>query len=544
MPNPPTPQNDLPSPPPSATPSTTPRAPRLWRTDAPLAILVAVAAILLPLAITLAAAWTNRAVLPGTHPSDWLPGLAILAILGVLVLGVTARYTRDRLRAALAVLSALRAHAAGDHAPRSLALPTPATGSPDPIADAWNQILARRESARAADLNARLDAHLAPTSAPAAVDADLTLACDVFWQGLVLVDHQLRVKYLNGAAAAFLAVLRDSASGQTAEQINLDPRVLDAIRATVSGSARGRSVIEIGTTTSASSAPSTPASTPQLAAPDRRGQRSAPGVLRFSVRPVRREDKASALVLIEDVTQQRVADHARNAFVAQATHELRTPLTNIRLYLEQLIDDGEHLEPLARANALNVVSQESRRLERIVGDMLSVSEIEAGTLRLQQGEVRLASLLDDLKADFQAQAHAKNITLSWDISPRLPVLKGDRDKLTLAVHNLLGNAIKYTPQGGKVAVRVDTANGSALLEFSDTGIGIDPAEHHLIFDRFYRAKDQRLADITGSGLGLALAREVVRMHGGDITVHSALNQGSTFSISLPLPAIERTAAAA
>lgn len=505
-----------------------------WRADGPLAVLVGVSVGAAAACVGLAAAWTNRVVESGAQPGDWLPGLAVLAVVAVLVIGVAGRFARDRLRAGLAVGSALGAVARGVTAPGALRLPE-ALG---PEARAWNGLIERRAAEETADADRRLEAHLAAPGADAGRETDLTLALDAFWQGLVLVDDELRIKYLNGAAAAFLGAARERIIGQPADQLRLDARVIEAVRATATGKTRGRSVVEVGSVAAAEA--------PRLAdgeSADRRGQRSPAGVLRFSVRPVRREDRAAAMVLIEDITQQRVADESRNQFVAQATHELRTPLTNIRLYVEQLIDDGESLEPIARANALNVISQESRRLERIVGDMLSVSEIEAGSLRLHDGEIRLAALLEDLKADYHAQAESKQITLAWDISPKLPVLRGDRDKLTLAVHNLLGNAVKYTPAGGKVSVRAGIEDGRAVLEFSDTGIGIDPREHELIFDRFYRAKDARLADITGSGLGLALAREVVRLHGGEITVRSALNQGSTFTVSLPLPAVERKAAA-
>lgn len=255
--------------------------------------------------------------------------------------------------------------------------------------------------------------------------------------------------------------------------------------------------------------------------------------MRFTVRAVRREDAHAAIVVIEDVTQQRVADEARNAFVAQATHELRSPLTSIRMYVEQLIDD-EVTEPAERARALNVISQESRRLERIVGDMLCVSEIEAGSMRLSKGEVRIREMLMTLKEDYAAQALAKQQTLKFDLSPKLPVLQGDADKLGLAVQNLLGNAIKYTPAGGNVTLRADVTGTQLVLEFADNGIGIKEEEQGLIFDKFYRAKDKRLAGIAGSGLGLALAREVVRMHGGEIAVQSQIDKGSTFRLTLPL----------
>jgi two-component system phosphate regulon sensor histidine kinase PhoR len=180
-----------------------------------------------------------------------------------------------------------------------------------------------------------------------------------------------------------------------------------------------------------------------------------------------------------------------------------------------------------------VINSESRRLERIVGDMLSVSEIEAGSFKLRSGDVRLDTVFEELRADFAPQAKEKGVSLRFDLPPKLPAIKGDRDKIVLAIHNLIGNAIKYTPRSGKVVVRVVVDAGQMLVEVTDTGIGIAAEETDLIFEKFYRAKDKRVSDITGTGLGLALAREVVRLHGGDISVRSELNKGSTFTMMVP-----------
>src|SRR5205814_3697972 len=126
-------------------------------------------------------------------------------------------------------------------------------------------------------------------------------------------------------------------------------------------------------------------------------------VLRIGIRPLRREDSAAVLLTIDDVTQQRVADESRNSFVAQATHELRTPLTNIRLYVETMVEDGE-ADAAVRSKCINVIGQEARRLERIVADMLSVSEIEAGSLKLNAGEIRLDALFEEVRGECAAPA--------------------------------------------------------------------------------------------------------------------------------------------
>jgi len=345
---------------------------------------------------------------------------------------------------------------------------------------------------------------------------DLSEVCDAMWQGLLVVDDNLRVRYANGAAAVFLRQDRETLAGTEVEAAIDAEDVLEAVRQVASGTAQQRATIEV-----------------------ERKDTDEKCILRYTVRPVRRDDKASALVMIEDVTQQRVADEARNGFVAQATHELRTPLTNIKLYVEEAVDAPEH-DVATRNRCLNVINQESRRLERIVGDMLSVSQIEAGSMQINQGDVRVDTLFHELEEDFRASAAEKDITLRFDLSPKLPVASGDRDKLTLAVHNLVGNAIKYTPAGGEVTVRVVQQDGELVVSVSDNGIGIGHDEQERIFEKFYRARDRRLAHITGSGLGLALAREVVRLHGGDITVDSEPERGSTFTMTVPLP--ERAAA--
>lgn len=443
---------------------------------------------------------------------------------------------RRRLAGVVAVRRALAAVIAGEADPDVLRV----ADRFGPEAGAWNTIMSERAGVRDAAALERITDRL--TAGPGgAADADLAGACDALWQGVVLVDSQLHVKYLNGAAGVFLAdsgLKREDLVGKLFEELISDAKVVQAVRGTIEGRQRSRTVVEVSRTRE----PAGEAAPGEQ--PERRGAAGwSGGVLRFTVRAVRREDAHAAIVVIEDVTQQRVADEARNSFVAQATHELRSPLTSIRLYVEKLIDE-DNLEAAERAQALNVISQEARRLERIVGDMLSVSEIEAGSMRLALGEVRVREMLTQLKEDYAAQALAKQQTLKFDLSPKLPVLKGDRDKLSLVVHNLLGNAIKYTPAGGNVTLRADVTASSLVLEFVDNGIGIKDEEQALIFDKFYRAKDKRLAGITGSGLGLTLAREVVRMHGGDIAVQSQVDKGSTFRVTLPLGAASGAASGA
>jgi signal transduction histidine kinase len=136
----------------------------------------------------------------------------------------------------------------------------------------------------------------------------------------------------------------------------------------------------------------------------------------------------------------------------------------------------------------------------------------------------------------EALAADKRQSLTFELPPKLPVIQGDRDKLLLTLHNLIGNAIKYTPEGGRVVVSVKADARQVAVEVADTGIGIRPEEQAMIFDRFYRSSDPRVAKITGSGLGLALAKEVAVLHRGDVTVQSEPDKGSVFTLVVPLAA--------
>jgi PAS domain S-box-containing protein len=341
----------------------------------------------------------------------------------------------------------------------------------------------------------------------------LEAACDAMSQGLVLVDDQMKVRFSNGAACAFLHQDRNALTGKPAVDLISDEKFQESIRAIADGKLRRPVTVEMETSGEAGL-----------------------GVLRFCIRPVRRGDADSAMIIVEDVTQQRAAERARNAFINQVTHELRTPLTNIRLYTETAIDDGD-ADPAVRAKCLNVINLECRRLERIVGEMLSVAEIEAGSCTIRREDVYFEALVEELKADYQAQAEEKRINLQFVLAPKLPKIQADRDKLAIALHNLIANALKYTPEGGSVTVTADVKDGQLIVDVTDTGIGIKPEEQDRIFDRFYRSADPRVGKIVGTGLGLTLAREVVRLHGGDVTLQSVLDKGSTFSAVIPMSAL-------
>jgi two-component system sensor histidine kinase VicK len=422
---------------------------------------------------------------------------------------MTYRGMRSRMRAAGSIREALLALAAGETSTPLLTV----NETLGPEAKVWNQLMAERERVRRQGVAERARETLGSRGQG---KGDLSAACDAMSQGLVLVDDKNRVTYANGAAAVFLRARREDLVGSDVSKFLQVEPVLASVKDIVAGAGRRRTVHDI-----------------ERGADHGGGGGEGAGVLRFNVRPVRREDAAAAMLTIEDITQQKVAEEARHAFVAQATHELRTPLTNIRLYVETAIEDGEK-DPKTRSKCLNVINGETRRLERIVGEMLSVAEIEAGQFKMQHDDVTIQTVFEALETDYAAQAEEKEIDLTFNLPPKLPQVKGDRDKILMALHNLVGNALKYTPTGGRVTVNVNASGKNLVVEVQDSGIGISPEDAERIFERFYRAKDPRVNKITGTGLGLTIAREVVRLHGGDITVDSQINQGSTFTMTLPV----------
>lgn len=433
-------------------------------------------------------------------------GLGMIGGASLLAMLIAYRLFNARLRAMAAIRAALLNLERGESDSGALGV-APQLGG---VAKAWNRMVDEQQVLRQRSL---VDEVRQRINGSGAGGGDLAAGCDALAQGMLLVDEQMQVKYANRSAALFLQTDHEQMVGRSVTDQITDTALLEHVQAAALGDAHRRASVEIE----------------QPGAEDGVTQ----GVLRFTCYPLRQGDATVALVVIEDITQARVAEQSRHAFVAQATHELRTPLTNMRLYLETAIDEGD-ADPALRENCLNVINEEAGRLERIVSDMLSVAEIESGSMKLNRNDVRIDEVMRGIEADYQAQAKAKGIGFALHLPPKTPVIQADREKLAAAAHNIVGNAIKYTPEGGKVNVTLDVSPREMSIEVVDTGLGIAPEDAVRVFEKFYRANDRRIKGITGSGLGLALARDMVRLHGGDITVQSQLDQGSTFTLTLPL----------
>ncbi len=255
--------------------------------------------------------------------------------------------------------------------------------------------------------------------------------------------------------------------------------------------------------------------------------------LRVRVLPLRGTDAGSScVVMVSDVSQQVRADKAREEFVSQVTHELRTPLTNIRAYTETLAS-GMFDDPKIVTECYNVITKETRRLARLIDDMLNVSQMEVGAIQLSVDEVDLRALLTDAVRDVRGLAEEKQIDLRLTLPSKLEPIRADKDKLNVVLNNLLGNALKYTPSGGNVVIGAQITGDKAMVTVKDNGIGISSKDQQRVFEKFARGDDPLVREQTGTGVGLYTAREIVRRHGGDIEVISAKGEGSTFVVRLP-----------
>ncbi|MHC4799250.1 MAG: ATP-binding protein [Planctomycetota bacterium] len=239
------------------------------------------------------------------------------------------------------------------------------------------------------------------------------------------------------------------------------------------------------------------------------------------------------IIFIQDVSQTKEAERSRDRFLYHVTHELRTPLTNIRAYAETLSQGVIEDEQTIR-ECYNVIMSETQRLNRLVEDILNVSQLEVGSARLNIGEVLVDELLRKIVQDSQGNADAKNIELLLELPIKLPRVRGDKDRLAVVMTNLIGNAIKYTPENGQVDIRCSEEKGRVRVSVSDSGIGIAEEDQEKIFEKFYRVESEQVSKIPGTGLGLAIVKETVRLHGGSITVESTPGKGTTFSVVLPV----------
>jgi signal transduction histidine kinase len=248
-----------------------------------------------------------------------------------------------------------------------------------------------------------------------------------------------------------------------------------------------------------------------------------------------RGNVSGIIIILRDMTatkeleRMRKLDQMKSQFVANVSHELRTPLTSIRAYTEALKDmAGDEMQ----RSFLEVIESESDRLLYLIEDLLNLSRIESGRLQLNLEMTAPSLIVEEIMG--LSKLHSDKHRLMMEIEPDLPEMLMDKEKMKEVVINLVSNAIKYSPDGGEVRIKLYLDEGNLRLDVIDQGIGIPKEMRKKIFEQFFRVDSSMTAEIGGTGLGLAIVKSIVEAHGGVIKVESEVGKGSTFSVLLPV----------
>jgi PAS domain S-box-containing protein len=347
--------------------------------------------------------------------------------------------------------------------------------------------------------------------------------------GIAVVDRSLRLLRFNGAMQALC--------GQTAGRVlgGLAPVVLPFVAADgtpLEGEAYPLAAVL------ADGAPRPPTEL-RLRLPD--------GTLRWvsatfsPVRDPETHQPALALAILRDISRQKEVEQLQRDFVSIVSHELRAPLTAIKGFAKTLLMKDEELDAPTRREFLATVNEQAERLARLVDDLLQVSRIDAGRVRLDREDLSLAGVVEELMGQFHSRWGARRFVV--DLPPDLPPVRADRAKLEEILINLIDNAIKYSPEGAPVRVAARPAGDEIEVAVEDRGIGIAPEDVAHLFEKFQRIVTPATRDIGGTGLGLYIVKGLVEAHGGRVWVESVPGAGSTFCFTLPRARVVATTAA-
>ena len=441
---------------------------------------------------------------------DWLPGIAALCFSAGLVL-FSALLTRQKLRSVAKIEGQLHRLAMSPLiSPEDVG---PVEGA-TPFEAGWNRLVdSIRSVDRANNLNDRLETAMLEYRHQRGEQI-----LNVLTDGIAVTDDDHGITFANNALSA---ILHSDGAGEPLLNRSIEEALSRKTGKDLAGDLldskyRGRRVVA------------------EIACP---GDDSA-CVLRVCRSPLGEQHgsaRGGFVWSIRDITQQKIADQMRDQFVNAATHELRTPMANIKAYAETLalgeVDDIEQQKAFC-----NVINDEVTRLARFIDDLLHLSRMEVGATTLQLQVTEMKRFFEEIVEKVRPQMAQKDIQFTVELPAKLPELTVDKDKLAVAMINLLGNGAKYTPNGGCVRLHVAMAEGSLQIDVEDTGIGIEEEELPKVLEKFYRSADPRVHGETGSGLGLSLTNEIIRLHGGRLGITSEFNKGSKFTFTLPVVA--------
>ena len=320
---------------------------------------------------------------------------------------------------------------------------------------------------------------------------------------VIVTDRRERILLINPAAENIFSLNGRTVMGQPLSNVIHKPELLEAIRGNIQLNAPTQVTLTDGRTMFASASPI----------------HSADGSLLGQV------------AVLRDVTYFKQLDELKSEFVATVSHDLRVPLTFMRGYTTMLPMVGQLNPKQTEFNQKIMIGIE--QMSELVEDLLDLNRIEAG-VGLAREECHIEEMISTVVSNLRNNATNKDIALTTQVASNLPVLSGDKTLLRQAISNLVDNAIKYTPNNGKIKVSAELREQSVVVAVQDTGVGIAPSDQARLFEKFFRVRQRETASVKGSGLGLAIVKSIIERHGGKIWVESRLGQGSTFYFALPV----------
>jgi len=349
----------------------------------------------------------------------------------------------------------------------------------------------------------------------AANKAKLDILVSTIVDGAILVDTDLMILLVNPAAERLFAWESMDVSGQSLLDFLPDRVRLEMTRPLmlmVKGESQGQE-FQV-----------------RLTEPNSRVIR----ILASTIFDQKKLNPKGIVMTVQDITREVELNEAKNQFISNVSHELRTPLFSIKSFIETLYEYDDQISPEERKKYLEIANDETDRLTRLVNDVLDLSRLESGR-QYRFDSLDIAAVVEQTQRTYHLAARDKQISLTHDIQPGLPLVLGNYDLLLQVFTNLVGNAFKFTFAGGKVTIHAHLSPDShaVRLAVSDTGIGIDPADHDKVFDRFFRVEN-RVHTLEGTGLGLSIVRNILEKHHTCIHLDSKVGQGATFWFDLPV----------
>lgn len=328
--------------------------------------------------------------------------------------------------------------------------------------------------------------------------------------GIAILDQNLRTTLVNRQFSRWLDIPEEALVGKTPAEWTVPDSLQKWLQQTLSSDVRDTGSCDFS-----------PEHAPEL-------------TLRASLQRIQRDGEAEPIgqcIAISDISGESQAHAARGEFVAHVAHELKTPLNTLGLCAQSLQGpDGD--DETFRLETLNVVNDEVERLALLINNLLSITQIEMGTLALNKTRTRIADLVNDSVESVSRSAGDKQLRFSVDAPADDQAVQIDKELMRIALNNLLTNAVKYSDDGGIVRVAVAETDESLQISVTDTGIGIPESERDRIFEKFVRGEGDEVSQRTGHGLGLALSRDIVELHHGNLRVQSKVGAGSKFTIEL------------